>query len=70
MEENYRGIKQRYYPMLGFTKFESASRFGTAFDELRNYLTVQSAVIEHVPAEVRRQIFIERWSTLMNELSA
>ena len=70
MEENYRGIKQCYYPMLGFPKFESASRCCTAFDELRNYLRVQSTGNEHVPAEVRRQIFIERWSTLMNELSA
>ena len=32
MEQNHRGIKQRYYPMLGFKQFESASRFCTAFD--------------------------------------
>ena len=41
MEQNHRHIKQRYYPMLGFKRFESASRFCTAFDELRNYLRVQ-----------------------------
>ena len=34
MEQNRRPIKQRYYPMLGFAKFESASRFCNAFDEL------------------------------------
>jgi transposase-like protein len=70
MEQNHRPIKQRYYPMLGFARFESASRFGTAFNELRNYLRIRVTDGEHVPAEVRRRIFSERWSTLMTELSA
>jgi len=69
MEQNHRGIKQRYYPMLGFKQFESASRFCNAFDELRNYLRVQGTGREHVLAEVRRKIFTSRWSTLMTELS-
>lgn len=33
MEQNHGPIKQRYYPMLGFGQFESASRFCNAFDE-------------------------------------
>ena len=70
IEQDHRSIKQRYCPMLGFTKFESANRFCTAFDELRNYLRVQSTGSEHVPAEVRRKIFTSKWSTLMTELSA
>ena len=70
MEQNHRHIKQRYYPMLGFKQFESASRFCTAFDELRNYLRVRSVGSEHVPANARRKIFTERWSTLMTELSS
>jgi transposase-like protein len=70
MEQNHRGIKQRYYPMLGFKQFESPSRFCTAFGELRNYLRVRAVDNEHVPAEVRREIFTDRWSTLMTELSA
>ena len=70
MEQNHRGIKQRYYPMLGFKQFESASRFCTAFDELRNYLKVQSAGSDHVSADVRRKLFTSRRSTLMAELSA
>ena len=70
MEQNHRGIKQRYYPMLGFKQFESASRFCNAFDELRNYLRIRSAGNEHVPADVRRKIFTSKWSTLMTELSA
>ncbi|MBW8036766.1 MAG: IS6 family transposase, partial [Planctomycetes bacterium] len=65
MEQNHRPIKQRYYPMLGFAKFESASRFCNAFDELRNYLRVRSVGSEHVSMDVRRKIFTDRWSTLM-----
>jgi transposase-like protein len=70
MEQNHRGIKQRYYPMLGFAKFESASRFCTAFDELRNYLRVHAVDGQQVSASGRREIFTDRWSTLMTELSA
>ena len=70
MEQNHRGIKQRYYPMLGLKQFESASRFCNAFDELRNYLRVQSAGKEHVQADTRRKIFTSKWSTLMTDLSA
>ncbi len=36
-EQSHRAVKQRYYPMLGFGNFESASRFCSAFDELRQY---------------------------------
>jgi len=70
MEQSHRGIKQRYYPMLGFRNFESASRFCTAFDELRNYLRVQTADGQQISASSRREIFTEKWSTLMTELSA
>ena len=70
IEQDHRSIKQRYYPMLGFAKFESASQFCNAFDELRNYLRIRSVGGEHVSASSRREIFTERWSTLMTELSA
>jgi putative transposase len=70
IEQAHRSINQHFYPMLGFNKFESASRFCTAFDELRNYLRVRSSDGESVPADVRRKIFTNKWSTLMTELSA
>jgi len=38
MEADHRGIKARYKPMLGFKTFASASRFCSAYDEVRNYL--------------------------------
>jgi transposase-like protein len=48
-EQSHRAVKQRYYPMLGFGSFESASRFCVAFDELREYLRVRnpSSVLRH-----------------------
>ena len=70
MEQSHRPIKQRYYPMLGFQSFESASRFCIAFDELRNYLRVRPTHGKHVPASHRRELFTGRWSALMTELAA
>jgi putative transposase len=34
IEQDHRGIKQRYYPMLGFGAFPSAERFCRAFEEV------------------------------------
>lgn len=33
LEQDHRGVKQRYYPMHGFGNFDSAARFCSAFDE-------------------------------------
>jgi transposase-like protein len=52
IEQDHRSIKQGYYPMLGFAKFESASRFCNAFDELRKYLRVHATDGEQVPADI------------------
>jgi putative transposase len=70
MEQHHRPIKQRYYPMLGFGRFESASRFCTAFDELRNYLRVTDSTHDGITAAEKRTVFSARWSTLMAELAA
>src|SRR3954471_10637487 len=37
IERNHRGVKQRYYPMLGFGALPSAQRFCRAFEEVRQY---------------------------------
>ena len=70
MEQHHRPIKQRYYPMLGFGRFESASRFCTAFDELRNYLRATGSSANRMTAAEKRTVFSARWSTLMAELVA
>jgi putative transposase len=70
MEQHHRPIKQRYYPMLGSGRFESASRFCTAFDELRNYLRITDSNHHGITAAEKRTVFTARWSTLMAELAA
>jgi putative transposase len=37
IERDHRGMKQRYYPMLGFGALPSAQRFWRAFEEVRQY---------------------------------
>ncbi len=69
-EQSHRAVKQRYYPMLGFGSFESASRFCSAFDELRDYLRVRRRGDPHVPLANQRRLFLTRWRSLMAELAA
>ena len=37
IEQDHRGIKQRYGPMRGFGSFEAAGRFCRTFDEMRSF---------------------------------
>ncbi|MBA3946788.1 MAG: IS6 family transposase [Herpetosiphonaceae bacterium] len=69
IEQDHRGIKQRYYPTRGFESVESASRFCRAFDEQRHFFRVRRRMGERVPplAE-QRQAFCARWTALMNGL--
>ena len=59
-EQSHRAVKQRYYPMLGFGSFESASRFCTAFDELRQYSRVRRRGRAHVALAEQRRLFLTR----------
>ena len=71
IEQDHRGIKQRYYPMRGFGNVDSAARFCRAFDEQRQYFRLRTAMRERVPplAEQRRE-FRACWTALMGELMA
>lgn len=70
MDQIHRNIKQRYYTMLGFGRFDSASQFRTTFDELRNYLRVEQVGDKRTISAYRRQIFIGKWTTRVAELAA
>src|SRR5258706_3554345 len=48
LEQDHRGIKQRYYPMRGFGNFEAAARFCCAFDEIRAYLRSRNVMGEPI----------------------
>ncbi len=69
-EQSHRAVKQRYDPMLGFGSFESAARFCTAFDELRQYFRVRQRGAEWVPLAAQRRLFVQRWRSLIAEVAA
>ncbi len=60
IEQDHRGIKQRYYPMRGFGSFTSASRFCQAFDEVRQFFRVRTTIKQPVSLALQRDLFRER----------
>ena len=64
IEQDHRGIKQRYYPMRGFGTVEAATRFCSAFDELRNYLRPPRNMGEPISLPEQRRAFLQRLATL------
>jgi putative transposase len=71
IEQDHRGVKQRYYPMRGFGNFDAASRFCRAFEEQRQYFRMRTTMRQRVPplAEQRREYSV-RWAALMSGLIA
>ncbi len=69
IEQDHRGVKQRYYPMRGSGNVDAASRFCRAFDEQRQYFRLRIRMGERVPplCEQRRQ-YCARWQALMGQL--
>jgi putative transposase len=60
IEQDHRGIKQRYYPMLGFDAFPSAQRFCRTFEEVRQYFRPRRKRKQFVSLARARQQFIKR----------
>jgi transposase-like protein len=71
IEQDHRGIKQRYYPMRGFGSFTAAARFCRAFDEQRHFFRMRTTMRQRVPplAEQRREYCV-RQAELMSTLMA
>ena len=57
LEQDHRGIKQRYYPMRGFGSVASASRFCHAFDEVRQFFRVCTMMKQQVSLAHQREVF-------------
>src|SRR4051812_34747286 len=70
VEQDHRGIKQRYYPMRGFCSFESAARFCSAYDEQRDYFRYRSSPKQKVSLSEQRRMFRERIRVLQYLLIA
>jgi transposase-like protein len=64
IEQDHRGIKQRYYPMHGFGNVASAARFCRAFDEVRQFFRVRTLVMQKVSLAQQREVFRQRLVTL------
>jgi transposase-like protein len=60
IEQDHRGIKQRYYPMRGFGSFDSAARFCRAHDELRDFLRPHRKRDVQLSLGTRRSIHLQR----------
>jgi putative transposase len=60
IEQDHRGIKQRYYPMLGFGAFASARRFCRAFEEVRQYFRPRRKRKQFVSLSRGRQQFMKK----------
>ena len=63
-EQSHRPIKQRYYPMRGFGAFSSASRFCSAFEELRDFYRPGPSRAPAIPLSEQRRIHRERTALL------
>ncbi|EFH87918.1 Integrase catalytic region [Ktedonobacter racemifer DSM 44963] len=70
LEQDHRGIKQRYYPMRGFGAFEAAARFCCAFDELQDYFRPRSIGGESISLSEQRRAFLDRLVVLQALLQA
>jgi putative transposase len=64
LEQDHRGIKQRYYPMRGFASFASASRFCRAFDEVGQFFRLRTSMKQKVSLVQQRDLFRQRLDAL------
>lgn len=70
IEQDHRGIKQRYYPMRGFGRFASAARFCIGFEEQRQYFRPRTKQCERISLATQRRLFQDRWAVVMAEMVA
>jgi transposase-like protein len=70
LEQDHRGVKQRYYPMRGFGSCAAAARVCRAYDEQRNYFRARSTPKERVPLAEQRRRFRERFAARQSLLAA
>ena len=54
----------------GFGSFTSASRFCSAFDELRQYFRWRRGRRDHMRLAEQRRLFASRWRSLLLEMAA
>jgi transposase-like protein len=70
IEQDHRGMKQRYYPMRGLGNFAGAARFCRACDEQRSYFRARTKPKETVSMAEQRRVFRQRFAALQESLIA
>ena len=70
LEQDLRGIKQRYRPTGGLRTFRTAAQFCRVFDELRAFLRPQSCHNQQLSLAQRRAVHQERFTQVMGILAA
>jgi putative transposase len=70
LEQDHRGIKQRYRTMCGLKTFAAAARFCRVFDEIRAFLRPQSHRNQALALAQHRAIHRERFTDLMGMITA
>jgi putative transposase len=70
IEQDHRGIKSRYRPMLGFKSSLAGARFCRGYDELRTFLRPRSNRNQHVHANHRRLHILSSSLTALSILKA
>jgi putative transposase len=70
LEQDHRGIIQRYCPTGGLRTFATTARFCRVFDEVRAFLRPQSSHNQHLSLTERRRIHRDRFALLMGMMLA
>jgi putative transposase len=70
LEQDHRGIKQRYRPTCGYKSVVTAARFCRAFDEIRAFLRPHSSRNQPLTLAQRRSICQERFTHLLEMMAA
>jgi putative transposase len=70
LEQDHRGIKQRYRPTCGLKTFATAARFCCAFDEIRAFFRPQSHRNQPLTLAHRRDLHQSRFAQLMGMIAA
>jgi putative transposase len=70
LEQDHRGIKQRYRPTGGLKTFATAARFCCVFDEIRMFFRPQSRRNQPLTLAQRRCIHQERFAQVMGIMAA
>jgi transposase-like protein len=70
LEQDHRGVKGRIRGMRSFKSLDSTERFCRSYDELRNFLRLQTRHNQHVPANCRHLLHLRRAAAALAILRA